>query len=183
MTDIKVSVIVPIYNVEKYLRQCLQSIADQSLKEIEIICVDDGSTDASPKIVQEFAEKDSRFIAVTQENGGAGKARNTGLRMAKGKYMSFLDSDDFFDKDMLLEAYNTAEQYGADFSVFKSDQYYENENTFKQVSWTVRYPDLPPYQPFSRRAITENVFKIFVGWAWDKLYNREFVMKNNLWFQ
>lgn len=183
MTDIKVSVIVPIYNVEKYLRQCLQSIADQSLKEIEIICVDDGSTDSSPQIVNEFAEKDSRFISVSQENGGAGKARNTGLRMAKGKYLSFLDSDDFFDKNMLLEAYNTAEQYDADFSVFRSDQYYENENEFKQVSWTVRYPELPPYQPFNRHAMTDNVFKVFVGWAWDKLYNREFVISNNLWFQ
>lgn len=183
MTDIKVSVIIPVYNVEKYLRQCLQSVAEQTLKEIEVICVDDGATDGSAQIIKEFAEKDSRFIYVSQENGGAGKARNTGLRMAKGKYLSFLDSDDFFDKNMLLEAYNTAEQYGADFSVFKSDQYYENKNEYKQVNWTVRYPELPPYQPFNRRAMTDNVFKVFVGWAWDKLYNREFVLKNNLWFQ
>ena len=183
MTDIKVSVIIPVYNVEKYLRQCLQSVADQTLKEIEVICVDDGATDGSAQIIKEFAEKDSRFIYVSQENGGAGKARNTGLRMAKGKYLSFLDSDDFFDKNMLLEAYNTAEQYGADFSVFKSDQYYENKNEYKQVNWTVRYPELPPYQPFNRRAMTDNVFKALVGRAWDKLYNRELELKSNLWFQ
>ena len=98
MTDIKVSVIIPVYNVEKYLRQNLESVANQTLKDIEIICVDDGSTDSSFEIVKEFAEKDSRFIAVSQENGGAGAARNNGLRRAKGKYLSFLDSDDFFDE-------------------------------------------------------------------------------------
>ena len=183
MTDIKVSVIIPVYNVEKYLRQNLESVANQTLKDIEIICVDDGSTDSSFEIVKEFAEKDSRFIAVSQENGGAGAARNNGLRRAKGKYLSFLDSDDFFDEKMLEEAYNKAEATQADFVVFQSDQYYEETKEFKDVSWTLRYAEIPPYEPFGRRAMTDNVFKVFVGWAWDKLYNREFVLKNNLWFQ
>ncbi|MGN0530905.1 MAG: glycosyltransferase family 2 protein [Eubacterium sp.] len=183
MTDIKVSVIIPVYNVEKYLRQNLESVANQTLKDIEIICVDDGSTDSSFEIVKEFAEKDSRFIAVSQENGGAGAARNNGLRRAKGKYLSFLDSDDFFDEKMLEEAYNKAEATQADFVVFQSDQYYEETKEFKDVSWTLRYAEIPPYEPFGRRSMTDNVFKVFVGWAWDKLYNREFVLKNNLWFQ
>ena len=183
MTDIKVSVIIPVYNVEKYLRQNLESVANQTLKDIEIICVDDGSTDSSFEIVKEFAEKDSRFIAVSQENGGAGAARNNGLRRAKGKYLSFLDSDDFFDEKMLEEAYNKAEATQADFVVFQSDQYYEETKEFKPVSWTLRYAEIPPYEPFGRRSMTDNVFKVFVGWAWDKLYNREFVLKNNLWFQ
>ena len=183
MTDIKVSVIIPVYNVEKYLRQNLESVANQTLKDIEIICVDDGSTDSSFEIVKEFAEKDSRFLAVSQENGGAGAARNNGLRRAKGKYLSFLDSDDFFDEKMLEEAYNKAEATQADFVVFQSDQYYEETKEFKDVSWTLRYAEIPPYEPFGRRSMTDNVFKVFVGWAWDKLYNREFVLKNNLWFQ
>lgn len=183
MTDIKVSVIIPVYNVEKYLRQNLASIANQTLKEIEVICVDDGSTDSSFEIVKEYAEKDPRFIAVSQENGGAGAARNNGLRRARGKYLSFLDSDDFFDEKMLEEAYNKAEETKADFVVFQSDQYYEETKEFKDVSWTLRYAELPPYQPFGRRSMTDNVFKVFVGWAWDKLYNREFVLNNNLWFQ
>jgi glycosyltransferase involved in cell wall biosynthesis len=183
MADIKVSVIVPVYNVEKYLRQCLQSIADQTLKDIEVICVDDGSTDSSLEICKEFEQKDSRFIAVTQENGGAGAARNNGLRRAQGKYLSFLDSDDFFDVHMLEEAYNKAEETQADFVVFGSDQYYEDENKFKEVAWTLRYAEVPPYQPFSHRAMTDNIFKVFVGWAWDKLYNRQWVLDNNLWFQ
>lgn len=181
--DIKVSVIIPVYNVENYLRQNLQSVADQTLGDIEIICVDDGSTDSSYSIIEEFAEKDSRFIPVKQENGGAGAARNNGLRRARGKYLSFLDSDDFFDPTMLEEAYNKAEETKADFVVFGSDQYYEDTNAFKSVSWVVRYPELPPYQPFGRRAMTDNIFKVFVGWAWDKLYNREWVLANDLWFQ
>jgi len=183
MNDIKVSVIIPVYNVEKYLDQCLQSVADQTLRDIEVICVDDGSTDNSFEIVKKFAEKDSRFIAVQQENGGAGAARNNGLRRARGKYLSFLDSDDFFDEKMLEEAYECAEKHSADFVVFQSDQYYEDKNEYKNVSWTLRYAEVPPYQPFSRRAMTDNIFKVFVGWAWDKLYNRQFVLDNNLWFQ
>lgn len=183
MTDIKVSVIIPVYNVEKYLRQNLESVANQTLKEIEIICIDDGSTDSSYEIVKEFAEKDSRFIPVQQPNSGAGAARNNGLRRAKGKYLSFLDSDDFFDEHMLEEAYNKAEETSADFVVFSSDQYYDESKEFKNVPWTLRYAELPPYQPFGRRAMTDNIFKVFVGWAWDKLYNRQWVLDNNLWFQ
>lgn len=183
MTDIKVSVIIPVYNVEKYLRQNLESVANQTLKDIEIICVDDGSTDSSFEIVKEFAEKDSRFVPVQQANGGAGAARNNGLRRAKGKYLSFLDSDDFFEPNMLEEAYNKAEATKADFVVFQSDQYFEDTNEYKNVSWTLRYPEIPPYEPFGRRAMTDNIFKVFVGWAWDKLYNREWVLEHNLWFQ
>ena len=181
--EIKVSVIIPVYNVEKYLRQNLQSVADQTLKEIEIICVDDGSTDSSFEIVQEFEAKDPRFVAVQQKNAGAGAARNNGLRRARGEYLSFLDSDDFFAPDMLETAYNKAQETKADFVVFNSDQYNEDEKNFKQVSWVVRYAELPPYQPFGRRAMTDNIFKVFVGWAWDKLFNRKWVLEHDLWFQ
>ncbi len=183
MSDIKVSVIIPVYNVEKYLRQCLDSVARQTLTDIEVICVDDGSTDSSFDIISEYAEKDSRFIAIRQKNGGAGAARNNGLDRARGKYLSFLDSDDFFDEKMLEEAYTCAEKYSADFVVFRSDQYHEDTNEFKNVNWTLRYAEVPPYQPFGRRAMTDNIFKVFVGWAWDKLYNREFVINNKLRFQ
>lgn len=183
MNEIKVSVILPVYNVEKYLRQCLDSIMNQTLEDIEIICVDDGSTDSSAEIIKEYAEKDSRVTALYQENGGAGAARNNGLRHARGKYLSFLDSDDFFACNMLEEAYNCAEQYNADFVVFNSNQYFEDSDCYKDANWVVRYAELPPYQPFNRRAITSNIFKVFVGWAWDKLFSREFVLKNNLLFQ
>ena len=98
----KVSVIIPVYNVEQYLRECLNSVIKQTLKEIEIICVDDGSTDNSLDILKEYAEKDHRITIITQKNLHAGVARNAGLSIAKGEYLSFLDSDDFFELNLSL---------------------------------------------------------------------------------
>lgn len=103
--------------------------------------------------------------------------------MASGKYLSFLDSDDFFEPDMLELAYQKAEEDSADFVVFNSNQYYTDKGKFVEVSWTLREKEIPPYTPFSHRQMTDNIFKVFVGWAWDKLYNKEFVEKNHLLFQ
>ena len=178
-----VSVIVPVYNVEQYLPQCLDSIVNQTLKNIEIICVNDSSTDNSLNILNHYAEKDPRIKVVTQPNGGAGAARNRGLSLAAGKYLSFLDSDDFFEPDMLELAYNKAVCDKADFVVFQSDQYYTDRKEFVSVPWTLREKEIPPYTPFNHRQLTDNIFKVFVGWAWDKLYDREFVEKNHLRFQ
>ena len=100
----KVSVILPVYNVGKYLRQCMDSIVGQTLQEIEVICIDDGSADDSPQILQAYAKKDPRIKVVCQQNQGAGAARNRGLSMARGEYLSFLDSDDFFETNMLEKA-------------------------------------------------------------------------------
>lgn len=183
MEDILVSVIVPVYNVENYLRQCLDSITGQTLKNIEIICVDDSSTDGSKQILEEYAKRDQRVKVISQSNKGAGAARNNGLSLAQGKYLSFLDSDDFFEPDMLELAYQKAEEDKADFVVFKSDQYYTDEDRYAEVSWTLREKEIPPYTPFNHRQMTDNIFKVFVGWAWDKLYNREFVLENHLLFQ
>ena len=178
-----VSVIIPVYNVEKYLNQCLDSVLNQTLQDIEVICVNDSSTDGSLAILEEYAKKDERVTVVTQPNSGAGAARNKGLSLAAGKYLSFLDSDDFFEPDMLELAYNKAEEDKADFVVFQSDQYYTDKKKFVEVSWTLREKELPPYTPFNHRQMTDNIFKVFVGWAWDKLYNREFVLRNHLQFQ
>lgn len=179
----KVSVIIPVYNVETYLRQCLDSVCAQTLKEIEIICVDDGSTDSSPDILKEYAQKDARIRILSQKNAGAGAARNYGLRESNGEYLSFLDSDDFFEPDMLEEAYKSIEEYNADFVVFESDQYHMNTKEYVKNPWVVRRKDIPPYMPFKHRELTDNVFKTFVGWAWDKLYRKSFVMEHDLWFQ
>ena len=99
MNEIKVSVIIPVYNTENYLRECLDSVLAQTLREIEVICVDDGSTDNSLNILKEYQNKDTRIVVLTQENRSAGAARNYGLSIAKGKYLSFLDSDDFLIKN------------------------------------------------------------------------------------
>lgn len=178
-----VSVIMPVYNGETYLRQCLDSVVNQTLKEIEIICVDDGSSDRSVEILKEYAEKDERVMVLQQENAGAGAARNNGLSKASGKYLSFLDSDDFFETDMLEKAVEKIAADRADFVVFRCDHYLNDTNTFKKAAYTLKKQTLPPYTPFNFRQITDNVFKAFVGWAWDKVYDREFVMKHNLKFQ
>lgn len=109
--DIKVSVIIPIYNTEKYLEECLESVLNQTLKEIEIIAVDDGSTDNSLSILGRYAEKYVNIVILTQSNQGAGPARNNGIRNAKGKYLIFMDPDDFYPSNDCLEAlYNAAEE-------------------------------------------------------------------------
>ena len=179
----KVSVIIPCYNAEKYLRQCLDSVAGQTLREIEIICVDDGSSDTTMDILREFGEKDERFKIITQENAGAGAARNNGLRQAAGEYLSFLDADDFFELDMLEKAFAAAEKEQVDFVVYNSDQYHMDKARFFQTPWVLREKEIPQYMPFTYRQLTGNVFKTFVGWAWDKLYRRSFVLEHDLWFQ
>lgn len=178
-----VSVIMPVYNGETYLRQCLDSVVNQTLKEIEIICVDDGSSDRSVEILKEYAAKDERVMVLQQANAGAGAARNNGLSKASGKYLSFLDSDDFFETDMLEKAVEKIAADRADFVVCRCDHYLNDTNTFKKAAYTLKKQTLPPYTPFNFRQITDNVFKAFVGWAWDKVYDREFVMKHNLKFQ
>lgn len=183
MTDPKVSVIIPVYNSQAYLRQCLDSICCQTLSQIEIICVDDGSTDGSLELLNQYAAMDSRIQVLTQKNSGAGAARNHGLHAARGEYLSFLDSDDFFEPDMLELACEKADTCQADFVVFQSDKYYMDKKKFVKNPWVVQMKDIPPYEPFKYRELTDNVFKVFVGWAWDKLYRRSFIAEHDLWFQ
>lgn len=180
---VRVSVIMPVYNASKYLRKCLDSVTNQTIQDIEIICVDDESSDDSLDILKAYQKKDGRIKVIAQKNAGAGAARNRGLREAVGEYLSFLDSDDFFEPDMLECACASADQYQADFVVFNSDQYHMDKDGFVDVPWTLRMKDIPPYMPFTYRQLTDNVFKTFVGWAWDKLYRRSFVLEHGLWFQ
>ncbi len=110
----ELSIIVPVYNTEKYLPRCLDSIIGQSLKDIEIICIDDGSTDSSPVILQNYAKKDSRIHIIRKPNGGLVSARKAGVREAKGKYIGYVDSDDWIDPTMYETLYNCAESNQAD---------------------------------------------------------------------
>ena len=112
--DTKISVIVPVYNVEKYLVRCLESLLDQSLSGIEIILVDDGSTDNSSHICDDYAKKHKNIRVIHKKNQGLGMARNSGLELAKGEYVTFVDSDDYIEKDALKKLYDKAVQYQAD---------------------------------------------------------------------
>ena len=179
----EISVIIPVYNQELYLAQCLDSVLSQTFRDMEVLCIDDGSTDQTPEILREYCLKDKRLKILNQANKGAGAARNYGLREAKGKYLSFLDSDDFFEPKMLEKAWKQARKDQADFVVFNSDQYLTDEKRFAVFPWGLRKPDLPPYMPFTYRQLTDNIFKSFMGWAWDKLYLHSFVKEHGLWFQ
>ena len=110
MREIKVSVIIPIYNVEEYLEECLQSVVDQTLDNLQVIMVDDGSLDGSTDIAKKFASQYNHFEYVRQVNGGLGNARNTGVKYAKGKYIVFLDSDDIVPDDAYEKMYLAAEK-------------------------------------------------------------------------
>ena len=111
---IKISVIIPVYNVEQYLRECLESVINQTLSELEIICINDGSTDSSLDILREYEQKDNRIIVINKDNEGQAAARNIGISMAKGEYIGFLDSDDYIDSNFYEKLYNAAKKYKAD---------------------------------------------------------------------
>lgn len=114
---IKVSIIVPIYNVEKYLKRCLDSLVNQTLKDIEFICVNDGSTDDSLDILNEYAKRDERIVVINQENFGQSVARNRGIDVAKGEYIGFVDSDDWVSEDYFEKLHNSAIQNNAEIAV------------------------------------------------------------------
>ena len=123
---VKVSVIIPVYNVEKYLRKCLDSVLGQTLEDIEVIAVDDGSKDSSGAILDEYAKKDARLIVIHQKNGGVSSARNTALDITKGEFVGFVDADDWVDDNFYETLYNTAQEKQAD--VVKGNLYLAHED-------------------------------------------------------
>lgn len=125
----KISIIVPVYNVEKYLHRCVNSIINQTLKEIEVILVDDESPDNCPQICDEYALKDSRIKVIHKKNEGLGLTRNAGINIATGEFIAFVDSDDWVDLTMYETLYNTAKKYQCD-TVFCSFQFYTSKKEF-----------------------------------------------------
>ncbi|MCD7734354.1 MAG: glycosyltransferase [Clostridiales bacterium] len=182
-SKIRVSVIMPVYNAEQYLRQTLDCLLVRNELQFEVICVDDGSTDGSLDILREYESKDDRVRVFTQPNAGAGAARNNGMQYARGEYLSFLDADDFFEPDMLRLAYDRAHTLETDITVFRCDQYWEQTDTFSPAKYTINSALLPSEQPFAGADIPQDIFKAFVGWAWDKLFRADFVRENHLRFQ
>ena len=117
MQEKTISLIIPVYNVEKYLARCLDSVINQTFKDLEIICIDDGSTDNSSDILQNYALKDERIVVIRQANAGLSAVRNVGISRAKGEYICFIDSDDWIDFDFCEKLYNSAEKHSADIAV------------------------------------------------------------------
>ncbi len=184
-TEIKVSIVMPVYNMEKYLSQSIESLCAQTLKEIEIICVDDGSTDTSMAILEEFAQKDDRIrIFENKEEGpGAAQARNLGVSNATGEYLLILDSDDYFHPELAELTYEKAVETQAEIVFFDAmavDDVTGNPNPYRNY---IHFGLLPDKKVFSPTEFRENIFQVTNGSAWNKLYQTSFVKGNSLEFQ
>ncbi len=180
--EIKVSVIVPIYNAEAFLRPAMDSILDQSLSEIEVICVDDGSTDGSLKIVKEYQKRDSRVRIATQNNAGPGMARNNGMRRARGEYIAFLDADDFFNPNFLSRMYETAKKDDLDIAVGDYDLYHNDSAKFRKNVTGEEQGLLAPGRVTSKNDFPDQIFQMTDGYVWSKLFRRSFLLEKNLSF-
>ena len=188
--NVKVSIIIPVYNMEQYLRQCLDSIAVQTLADIEIICIDDCSTDSSLSILNEYAQKDSRFIVVEQEfNQGQGAARNKGIELAKGEYIGFVDPDDWLDANMYEKMYNQAKTLDSEVVMCNLKMYRESENKYFDAQFirnanedfSFDYPEYPVNVNLDRHYI-DDMLLVSPHYCWNKIYNRDFIINNNIKF-
>ena len=175
---VKVSVLVPIYNVEDFLPECLDSLINQTLKEIEIICINDGSKDSSPEIIKSYAKKDKRIKVINKENSGYGDSMNQGLKKATGEYVGIVESDDFIDTDAFEKLYKIAKSEKGE--VVKSNfyEYYGDDKKDKGVS------DLFPMDEIGRVVDPREEHQIFYQppCIWAAIYNREFLEKNEIKF-
>ena len=182
---IKISIIIPVYNVEKYLAECLESLLSQTFQNFEIICIDDSSTDNSYKILKKYQLRDNRIKIFQQNHKGAAEARNFGITLAQGKYIQFLDSDDYFEENMLEELYNTAEKYNADTVVCSSKKVDEKGNITETGNPNFPiYIDIAPLEtPFSWKDYKENIFSLFHVPPWNKLYLKQMIIDNDIKFQ
>lgn len=171
---IKVSIIVPVYNVEQYLRECLDSLINQTLKDIEIICVNDGSTDSSLQIVEEYAAKDNRIKIINKENSGYGASMNIGLSNANGEYIGILESDDVAKSEMYEKLYNKIIQNNCE--IVKSDYYlyYSSDNKILKNNQIKEEKITNAKQDMSILTYAPSI--------WSALYKREFLIENNIRF-
>lgn len=173
----KLSIIVPVYNVEKYLPKCLESLIKQTLKDIEIICVNDGSMDNSLAILKEFASKDSRIKIIDNQHQGVAKTRNTGIKQSTGEYIGFVDSDDYIDLDFFEKLYNSATKSNSDIaiaSILKHKNFFNIYNakyTKEETAITIQ----------DKIKLCEDK-KHFFFYAWNKIYHSGFIKENNIKF-
>lgn len=171
-----ISVIVPVYNVEKYLRRCVESILKQTYKKIEIVLVDDGSTDQSGEICNEYVKKDRRIHVIHKKNGGLSDARNAGLTVAQGEYVAFIDSDDFIHEDYVLRLYEILQEKHADIAVCHFEKGRKNEFTKTRS----RKKEVQCFCAEQMLKAWHGKYKHIETMAWNKLYKRELFTENNI---
>ena len=183
--NIKVSVILPVYNQEKYLARALDSLRGQTLKETEFICVNDGSKDRSLNILQQYALKDKRIKIINQNNQGAGSARNNGLKKAAGEYIAFLDPDDWIEKNTLKTLYREAEKQNCDMLVFDFNRCDENGKCLNNIhikDFLKNIYDIHENKLFNWKDIKSGVFGKLFPAAWNKFYKKDLIKNNKLYF-
>ena len=180
----KVSIIVPVYNVEKYLPKCLDSLLEQTFSDIEIICVNDGSTDGSGEILKLYAQRDSRIKIVTKENGGLFSARHEGMLYVKGEYILFVDSDDWVKENLVQECLDAAKNL-PDMIIFGAYSVREKKGKIIAKRGGYDYSKIPAkyrHKTFNKTDFKKDIFK-FPPTAWSKMYRTEFIKNNNIRFQ
>lgn len=177
-----VSILVAVYNTQEFLPLCLDSIRSQSFQDFQVICIDDGSNDNSLSILQAYAKSDSRFVVYSQSNHGLGYTKERALSLAEGKYVLFLDSDDFIEPDTLQVMLFRAEQTKAQIVGFPYDIFYNHQRGFVPVPQAIDRRFLPQTDVFCATAIPATIFQVFTPEVSNKLWLREFFSENNIHF-
>lgn len=183
MNDVKISVIMPVYKVEKFIRKCLDSLLAQTLTEWELFAVDDGSTDKSGAICDEYAARDSRITVIHKENGGAPSARNAAIPKAQGEYLYFMDSDDWAEPNMFEEMYALAKEHNAQLVVAG----YYIETYFSDTKFYSQEQSLPSRVFETQKDFRDYAYKMFdknlLYVPWNKLFLRKYVVDNGITFK
>jgi glycosyltransferase involved in cell wall biosynthesis len=180
----QISVIIPIYNCEKYIKECLSSLIKQTFKNFEIICINDGSNDDTLKILKKFEAKDERIIIFNQNNSGPGIARNVGMKKSKGEYLMFLDSDDIFKKTMLEELYIKIKENDSDIVICNSQNFEKKKwwKKFYEKNYLINN-NIIKQKTFTSLDIEKDFFNLFIWWPWDKLFKRKYIENLGIEYQ
>ncbi len=184
MNNIQVSIIIPVYNVEQYLEQCLDSVINQTFKDIEIICINDCSTDNSLQIIKEYQHKDDRIVLIDlKQNDGQGNARNQGIKIANGKYITFIDSDDWVTRDYVEVLYKSIEKYNTDF-VVANQLLFDNKTckiTIPSDSSKLIYDKL--FYEKDRVYFLQHISYMQTSTIWANIFSKNFILSNNIFFK
>ena len=181
-SNVKVSVIIPIYNAYDYLRPAMDSVLDQTLKEIEVICIDDGSTDHSLDIIKAYQASDERVRIVTENNAGVSIARNKGIVRTRGEYVIFLDADDFFEPTLLEKLYTEAQKNDLDISVCKFDYYHNKSSSFSAQPEEDHGNIFTPGAVVSKNEYPDFILQSTSGYVWNKMFRTSFIKDKELVF-
>jgi glycosyltransferase involved in cell wall biosynthesis len=175
----QISVIIPVFNAQRYLSECLDSVINQTFKDTEIICVNDGSSDNSLEILKSYAKKDKRIKIIDKTNTGSGDSRNTGLKACCGKYIIFLDADDFVEENMFKELYNKIEETNSDIAFCDYYRYHNETGKIELKKVKTKLINSPTVNFYT---LKEKIF-LTTPAPWTKIYRRSFTEKNHLSFQ